>query len=127
MAEQRAPLFDLYRETPIGECLVEALEEMMAKEKMSEELCMTVCTIFDASMLDALRTQVQSKALIKGNLKTYRFLDNVWQFNLENVIFKLNTSGQGSMTTAPEVTCDKAKVICIDAALAPKPEAEAAT
>ncbi|KAJ9510563.1 hypothetical protein QJQ45_027445 [Haematococcus lacustris] len=47
------------------------------------------------SMLDALRNHVTARAQIKANLKTYRFFDNVWQFMLENVNFKLLPSGTG--------------------------------
>lgn len=41
----------------------------------------------------------------------------VWQFTLTNVEFKLNASGTGSMQNAPEIKCDKVKVVCIDAGL----------
>ena len=41
----------------------------------------------------------------------------VWQFSLENVVFKLNTTGNSSMNNAQEYTCDKAKVVCVDAKL----------
>lgn len=43
----------------------------------------------------------------------------VWQFTLSDVAFKLNASGTGSLKKAPEVTCEKAKVTCVDIKLAP--------
>lgn len=42
----------------------------------------------------------------------------VWQFTLSNVTFKLNATGTGSMKKAPEVSCDKMKIICVDQSLA---------
>ena len=42
----------------------------------------------------------------------------VWQFTLSNVSFKLNATGTGSMKKAPEVNCDKMKIICVDQSLA---------
>jgi hypothetical protein len=42
----------------------------------------------------------------------------VWQFTLADVSFKLNAAGTGSMKKAPEVTCDKMKIICVDQSLA---------
>lgn len=42
----------------------------------------------------------------------------VWQFTLSNVTFKLNATGTGSMKKAPEVACDKMKIICVDQSLA---------
>jgi hypothetical protein len=44
----------------------------------------------------------------------------VWQFTLSDVAFKLNASGTGSLKKAPEVTCDKAKIVCVDIKLAPQ-------
>jgi hypothetical protein len=43
----------------------------------------------------------------------------VWQFTLSDVAFKLNASGTGSLKKAPEVTCEKAKIVCVDIKLAP--------
>ncbi|KAJ9510095.1 hypothetical protein QJQ45_015564, partial [Haematococcus lacustris] len=122
--------FELYRQTMMGDCLVEALEEMMAQNKISEELALTITNQFDASMLDALRNHVTARAHIKANLKTYRFFDNdydyidrvhnctqfanamlqVWQFMLENVNFKLPPSGtgpQGGTADAQEASHDQ--------------------
>jgi hypothetical protein len=42
----------------------------------------------------------------------------VWQFSLADVSFKLNAAGTGSMKKAPEVTCEKMKIICVDQSLA---------
>jgi hypothetical protein len=46
-------------------------------------------------------------------------LEQVWQFTLSDVAFKLNHTGTGSLKKAPEVTCDKAKIVCVDIKLAP--------
>mmetsp|Transcript_18565 Transcript_18565/g.39848 ORF Transcript_18565/g.39848 Transcript_18565/m.39848 type:complete len:120 (+) Transcript_18565:222-581(+) len=109
--------FELYRQTLMGDCLCETLEEMVHSGKITEELAHGVLKQFDASMLEALRDHVTAKALIKANLKTYRYYDNVWQFTLENVSMKLNQTGTGSMNNAPEVCCDRAKVVCVDSKL----------
>lgn len=42
----------------------------------------------------------------------------MWQFTLSDVAFKLNASGTGSMKKAPEVNCDKMKIVCVDEKLA---------
>ena len=41
----------------------------------------------------------------------------VWQFTLENVAVRMNQAGSGSMMGNPEISCDKAKVICADCKL----------
>ncbi|KAL6762875.1 hypothetical protein V8C86DRAFT_2508170 [Haematococcus lacustris] len=119
--------FELYRQTMMGDCLVEALEEMMAQNKISEELALTITNQFDASMLDALRNHVTARAHIKANLKTYRFFDNVWQFMLENVNFKLPPSGTGPQGGTADVSCARAKVVCVNAALLEDPTVAANT
>lgn len=113
--------FELYRQTKIGDCLCDVLEEMCDEGKITQELAMTVFKQFDASILAALETRVQSKASIKAALSSYRFFDNVWQFTLKDVSFKLNMSGTGSVSSAPEIICEKAKVVCVDAKLIDQP------
>lgn len=117
-SEGRQPItFELYRQTKMGDCLCEALEAMVEQQKITQELALAVFKQFDESILHALDHQVTGKASIKANLSTYRYFDDVWQFHLENVVFKLNESGTGSVAHAPEVQCKKAKVVCVDAKL----------
>jgi len=66
-------------------------------------------------MKESLERVVTGKSTIKANMKTYHYYDNIWTFNLENVEFKLNQSGTGSMTQAATYKCDTAKVIVVDA------------
>jgi hypothetical protein len=42
----------------------------------------------------------------------------VWQFTLSDVAFRLNANGSGSMKKAPEVACEKMKIVCVDEKLA---------
>ncbi|KAG1674467.1 hypothetical protein FOA52_003072 [Chlamydomonas sp. UWO 241] len=114
MAEE-AGSFELYRQTLIGDYLCDALEEMVEAGKLTETMAHTVLKQFDNSFLDALK-HVNAKATIKADLKTYRYFDNVWQFTLENVSLRLQL-GSGAMTSAPEITCAKAKVVCVDCKL----------
>ncbi|GFH27990.1 transcription initiation factor IIA subunit 2, partial [Haematococcus lacustris] len=70
---------------------------------------------------------VTARAHIKANLKTYRFFDNVWQFMLENVNFKLPPSGTGPQGGTADVSCARAKVVCVNAALLEDPTVAANT
>ena len=40
--------FELYRQTMLGDCLCEALEELVVQEKLTQELAMSVLKQFDA-------------------------------------------------------------------------------
>lgn len=54
---------------------------------------------------------------VQGKLNTYNYFDNVWQFDVSDVTFKLTPRAQGSLTNAPKITADKLKIICVDAKL----------
>uniref|UniRef100_A0A7R9V6L5 Transcription initiation factor IIA subunit 2 n=1 Tax=Chlamydomonas euryale TaxID=1486919 RepID=A0A7R9V6L5_9CHLO len=115
MAEGGQSTIDLYRHTLIGDYLCDALEEMVEAGRLNEQMAHTVLNQFDASFLDALK-HVSAKASIKANATTYRYYNNVWQFTLENVVLKLN-QGSGSMSSAPQIQCERAKVVCMDCKL----------
>ena len=70
------------------------------------------------SFLAALAEEVSAKADIRGNLSTYKYYDNVWQFLLKDVSFRLNPTGQGSARKAPEVRASAIKLVCVEYKLA---------
>lgn len=53
--------------------------------------------------------------VLQASLKNYNYFDNVWQFELSNAKFKLTPKANGSLATAPRISCDKVKVVCVDA------------
>ena len=61
---------------------------------------------------------MSAKADIRGNLRTYKYYDNVWQFLLKDVSFRLNPTGQGSARKAPEVRASAIKLVCVEYKLA---------
>ncbi|WIA22082.1 hypothetical protein OEZ86_008500 [Tetradesmus obliquus] len=110
----------LYSNTQLAQALYEVLQELVADGKVPEELAVATLDQLDQSILSALKNEIPAKSEVKGNLDTYKYYDNVWQFTLSDVAFKLNASGTGSLKKAPEVTCDKAKIVCVDIKLAPQ-------
>lgn len=46
---------------------------------------------FDRSMTLALQKQVKAKSSIKGHLKTYRSVDEVWNFSIKQPNIKLES------------------------------------
>jgi len=110
--------YELYRQTKIGESLVEALDELVSEDKLPPEMAMKVLEQFDKSMFETLSERVKSKATIKGSLHTYRFCDNVWTFILEDATVKLtNPSKQTDV-----LMLDKLKIVCCDGKLLSKEE-----
>lgn len=54
---------------------------------------------------------------VQGSLKSYNHYDNVWRFDVNNATLKLTSKAQGPLASAPKLTTDKIKVICVDAKL----------
>jgi transcription initiation factor TFIIA small subunit len=117
---------EMYRQTTIGETLVEALKELQDEGKITEDLAEKVAEQFDLSVLKAFRQKapenatgviIPAKASVKGSLTVYNYIDSVWQFQLEDIELKLNPSGVGSIQPYEPVRTEKAKIVCVDAKL----------
>ncbi|XP_043188594.1 transcription initiation factor IIA subunit 2-like isoform X8 [Amphibalanus amphitrite] len=79
----------LYRNTTIGHCLQESLDELMQYDQLPPALAMKVLLQFDKAISAALANRVKSRLSFKaGKLNTYRFCDNVWTLLLTGVEFK---------------------------------------
>jgi len=53
--------FELYRRTTLGECLTDALDELIRGSQITPQLAIRVLMQFDKSMAEALSTQVRAK------------------------------------------------------------------
>jgi Transcription initiation factor IIA, gamma subunit len=60
-------------------------------------------------------------ALPQGSLTTYNYFENVWQFEVSNATFRLAAKAASAISTAPKVTADKIKLICVDQKLCQAP------
>lgn len=91
--------FQLYRGAKIGDCLYQSLFELIEAGSLSEELADKVLAQFDKSMYHALEEKVvEKRALIKANLKSYRYIDSVWQFVLDKVTLKVRCGAVGCVS-----------------------------
>eukprot|EP00193_Tetraselmis_chui_P008931 CAMPEP_0177768760 /NCGR_PEP_ID=MMETSP0491_2-20121128/9910_1 /TAXON_ID=63592 /ORGANISM="Tetraselmis chuii, Strain PLY429" /LENGTH=138 /DNA_ID=CAMNT_0019285623 /DNA_START=315 /DNA_END=731 /DNA_ORIENTATION=- len=105
--------YEHYRESKLGDSLVDALREMVEQDRISGELALKVLVEFDKSVCEALATKVPAKVNMKGSLRSYRFCDNQWQFYLKDVVCKVLASGSGTLSQAPEVRADKLVMVCM--------------
>lgn len=99
--------YQLYRNTTLGNCLQESLDELIQTHQITPSLALQVLLEFDKAMSRALSTNVRNKMTFKGFLKTYRFCDNVWTFVLGNVEFK--------EAHQSDIHVDKMKIVACDA------------
>ncbi|KAM0900207.1 hypothetical protein ACQ4PT_020770 [Festuca glaucescens] len=77
-------VLEIYRNTSIGRALTDTLGEMVSSGKLDPARPPGP----PASMCAALENKVTSRFLFKGNLRTYRYCDSVWTFNLRDVTFR---------------------------------------
>ncbi|MCL7051021.1 hypothetical protein MKW94_012622 [Papaver nudicaule] len=96
---------EFYRNSTIGMCLKETLDEMVSNGTLEPQDALEVVKQFDESMAEALKTQVKSKVTIKGHLNWYNHNADVWTFVLQDAVFK-NEEGQENVGKVKIVACD---------------------
>eukprot|EP01090_Pellita_catalonica_P020392 TRINITY_DN7275_c0_g1_i1.p1 TRINITY_DN7275_c0_g1~~TRINITY_DN7275_c0_g1_i1.p1 ORF type:complete len:113 (+),score=6.12 TRINITY_DN7275_c0_g1_i1:112-450(+) len=85
---KQPPTYELYRQTILGLCLTDTLDELTKKQSMTPQLAARVLEQFDKSITEALSTKVKANVTFKGSLHTYRLVDNVWTFILTDSQFR---------------------------------------
>lgn len=99
--------FHHYRLSLLGQDLTETLDELISNDMLDSEHRDIIMKHFDRAFLDALATQVKSKAVIKGAIKHYRHHDDIWTIFLESIDMKLDgkgisSSGKTQMIAVPK-------------------------
>jgi transcription initiation factor TFIIA small subunit len=85
--------------------LEDSLDDMIEENKIPTHLKEDIMSQFDKSINEALNNQTKLKVTIKGHLKTYRFIDNVYLFLLKDTKFKVYDQ---------ELEFDHVKVVACD-------------
>ncbi|KAJ1669864.1 Transcription initiation factor IIA subunit 2 [Coemansia sp. RSA 1694] len=91
--------YELYRSSTLGTALTDSLDELIQAGHITPQLAIQVLEQFDKSISEALSNKVKAKAVVKGHLRTYRFCDEVWTFDIKNPSFKFDHD----LTTANRV------------------------
>eukprot|EP00908_Phaeocystis_cordata_P021111 Transcript_3414.p1 GENE.Transcript_3414~~Transcript_3414.p1 ORF type:complete len:305 (-),score=134.29 Transcript_3414:86-1000(-) len=89
----------VYRGCSLGVHLAGALDELIAKEEIPEQMREQVMRLFDTAMCDQLKDNSVAGSTAKkaeklqgrieeGQLETYRFVNNSWTFDLAQAKFK---------------------------------------
>ncbi|KAJ2747966.1 Transcription initiation factor IIA subunit 2 [Coemansia sp. BCRC 34301] len=82
--------YELYRSSTLGTALTDSLDELIQAGHITPQLAIQVLEQYDKSISEALSNKVKAKAVVKGNLRTYRFCDEVWTFIIKNPNFKFD-------------------------------------
>lgn len=99
---------EFYRNTTLGRCMMNALDELINNETFNPELALRVVEQFDKSMIEALAT-VKSKTSFKGHLATYRYCEGVWTFILKDA--KFITDGESQDVSIVKIVAADAKLV----------------
>ncbi|GAA5995633.1 transcription initiation factor IIA subunit gamma [Rhodotorula paludigena] len=91
-AATQTPFYQIYRRSALGTALVEALDELINSGHINPQLALMTLSQFDKSASQALQKDVKAKATVKAHLSTYRHIDEVWTFILQNPTFKLENN-----------------------------------
>ncbi|PIA13787.1 transcription initiation factor IIA, gamma subunit [Coemansia reversa NRRL 1564] len=98
--------YELYRTSTLGTALTDSLDELIQAGHITPQLAIQVLEQYDKSIAEALSNKVKAKAVIKGDLRTYRFCDDVWTFIIKNPTFKFDHEA---------ATADKIKIVACNA------------
>ncbi|KAG5362932.1 Transcription initiation factor IIA subunit 2 [Yarrowia sp. B02] len=104
-----APYYNIYRVSSIGTALTEALDELIRDSTIPPQLALKVVEVFDRVMADTLRSEVRNRMSFKGELHTYRGLEDVWTFIIRRVVFKMDNNDVVNADKIKIVTCNARK------------------
>ncbi|KAI5861932.1 transcription initiation factor IIA gamma chain [Durotheca rogersii] len=104
MAATTQNFYELYRRSSVGAALTDTLDDLITDHQIDPQLAMKVLANFDRAITEVLQEKVKARLSFKGSLDTYRFCDEVWTFQLKNVIFKMDNNSQA-------VSADKVKIV----------------
>ncbi|KAI1081574.1 transcription initiation factor IIA gamma chain [Whalleya microplaca] len=108
MATTAQNFYELYRRSSLGTALTDTLDDLITEHRIDPQLAMKILANFDRAITEVLQEKVKSRLTFKGSLDTYRFCDEVWTFQLKNIIFKMDNGGQ-------VVSADKVKIVACTA------------
>lgn len=97
----------IYRKTKFGECIEEGLEDMVKNSRINQDKKKKILDIFDqvicAELSNKSKDSNNRNSVIKGKVKSYKNVDDVWVFDIEGATIKQNES--------ENMSCDNLKII----------------
>ncbi len=111
--------YELYRRSAPGQALLETLDELVNNQQIAPQLAMRVLSQFDRSMSEALNN-ARTRCHIRGHLRDYRYLDDVWTFMVMNARVRCDDEMLASQLLKI-VACNARKAELAPNAAAPPP------
>ena len=95
----------LYRQSTLGNSLLEVLEELKKEKKISESMLKKTMEVFDKSICDEISKVNKSRATIKATITSFKNCDDIWIFYGKDATVK---------TDKEKLTSNKLKIITCD-------------
>lgn len=86
--------YEFYRGSSIGDALMEQLDDLVTANQIPGDLAFKILHIFDRVISEVLASEVKATTTIKGKIKHYKQVDEVWTFNMKNARFLTKENGQ---------------------------------
>ena len=86
--------YEFYRGSSIGDALMEQLDDLVQANLIPGQLAFKILHIFDRVISEILASEVKATTTIKGKIKHYKQVEEVWTFNMENARFLTKENGQ---------------------------------
>ncbi|KAA8913877.1 transcription initiation factor IIA, gamma subunit, helical domain-containing protein [Sphaerosporella brunnea] len=81
---------ELYRGSSMGRTLIDAVDELVIAGKIPPALAAKVLQHFDEQMAKVLREQVGSHVNLKGTMKRFNNISDVWLWNVEDALISVD-------------------------------------
>ena len=96
----------LYRQSTLGNSLLEVLEELKKEKKISESMLKKTMEVFDKSICDEISKVNKSRATIKATITSFKNCDDIWIFYGKDATIKTDKETLTS-NKLKIITCDK--------------------
>eukprot|EP00039_Didymoeca_costata_P019341 m.337144 g.337144 ORF g.337144 m.337144 type:complete len:109 (-) comp18059_c0_seq1:229-555(-) len=97
---------ELYREGSLGCALVDALDEMVMDNQITDSLRTKMLLQYDKSITHVMAEHVKNKLKFEAKCKTFNHMDLVWKFQLSDVTIKLDEGATLDVPNVKVVACD---------------------
>ena len=96
----------LYRQSTLGNSLLEVLEELKKEKKISESMLKKTMEVFDKSICDEISKVNKSRGTIKATITSFKNCDDIWIFYGKDATVKTDKE-QLTSNKLKIITCDK--------------------
>lgn len=102
--------YEFYRASSVGDALMEALNDLVIANQISDDLAIKILHTFDRVIPEVLATEAKATTMIKGKIKHYQQVDDVWTFVMKNARFLTRENGQ-KKDEVRELTVEKITIL----------------